>query len=57
MGNLLLHTGPYLHFDSNHPITWGVTHSLVSRCKVICQDRKDFNMEIKDERHYLIRNE
>jgi hypothetical protein len=52
------HTG-YLHFKSNHPhhLKGGVVHSFVSRAKVICQDQKDFNREIKDIRHVLILNE
>jgi hypothetical protein len=32
-------------------------HSLISRAKVICQDQKDFNKEIKNIRHDLIQNE
>jgi hypothetical protein len=53
------HTGRYLHFKSNHPhhVKRGVAQSLVSRAKVICQDRKDFNREIKNIIHDLILNE
>jgi hypothetical protein len=41
------HTG-HLHFksDSPHHVKRGVIHSLVTRAKVICQDRKDLNREI-----------
>jgi hypothetical protein len=35
----------------------GVVHSLVSRANVICQDRKDFNKEIKNIRRDRILNE
>jgi hypothetical protein len=35
----------------------GVVHSLVSRAKVICQDWKDFNREIKNIRLDLILDE
>jgi hypothetical protein len=53
------HTCPYLHFKSNHPhhVTSGVAQSLLSRAKVICQDQKDFNNEIKNIRHDLMLNE
>jgi hypothetical protein len=53
------HTGPYLHFKSNHPhhVNTGVVLSLISRAKVICQDQKDFNKEINNVRHDLILNE
>jgi hypothetical protein len=53
------HTGHYLHFKSNHShhAKRGVIHSLISRAKVICQDQKDFNKEIKNIRHDLILNE
>jgi hypothetical protein len=45
------HTGRYLHFKSKHP------HSLVNRAKVICQNQKDFNNEIKTIRHNLMISE
>jgi hypothetical protein len=53
------HTGGYLHFKSNHPhhMKRGVVHTLISRAKVICQDEKDFNKEVKNIRHDLILNE
>jgi hypothetical protein len=53
------HIGRYLHFKSNHPhhVKRGITQSLVSGAKVICQDRKDFKREIKNIRHDLILNE
>jgi hypothetical protein len=53
------HTGRYLHFKHNNPhyIKRGVVHSLISRAKVICQDEKDFDMEIKNLSHDLILNE
>jgi hypothetical protein len=53
------HTGRYLHFKSNQPhhVKRGVVHSLVNRAKVICQNLKDFNNEIKTIRHYLVLNE
>jgi hypothetical protein len=35
----------------------GVIHTLVSRAKVICEDQKDFDREIKNIRHDLIPNE
>jgi hypothetical protein len=35
----------------------GVVHTLVNRAKVICQDRKDLNREIKNIIHDLILNE
>jgi hypothetical protein len=53
------HTGRHLHFKSDHPhhVKRGVSQSLVSRAKVICQNRKDFNKEIKNMRHDVILNE
>jgi hypothetical protein len=53
------HAGDYLHFKSNHPhhMKRGVVHSLINRAKVICQDQKDFNKEIKIIRYDLILNE
>jgi hypothetical protein len=53
------HTGHYLHFKFNHPhhVKRGVIHSLINRAKVICQDQKDFNKEIKNVRYDLILNE
>jgi hypothetical protein len=47
------HTGHYLHFKSNHPhgMERGVVHSLISQAKVIWQNQKDFNKEIKNTRH------
>jgi hypothetical protein len=44
-----------LHRDGDSDIVW-IVHSLISRAKVIRQDRKDFNSEIKNTRHDLIRN-
>jgi hypothetical protein len=35
----------------------GVIHSLISRAKVICQDHKDFNREIKNIRYDLVLDE
>jgi hypothetical protein len=54
-----IHTGRHLHFKCDHPyhVKRGVVHSLVSRAKVTCQDRKDFNKEIKIIRQDLIFNE
>jgi hypothetical protein len=53
------HTGRYLHFKSNHPrhVQRGVVHSLANRGKVICQNQKDFNNEIKNKKHDLMLNE
>jgi hypothetical protein len=34
----------------------GVAHSLISRSKVICQDQKDFNNEIKNISYYGMLN-
>jgi hypothetical protein len=52
------HTGPYLHFISNHTyqVKRGVVLSLISRAKIICQDQRDFNNEIKNIRHDLMLN-
>jgi hypothetical protein len=35
----------------------GVVHSLVNQVKVICQDQKDFNKEIRNIIHNLMLNE
>jgi hypothetical protein len=35
----------------------GVVHSLVNQVKVICQDRKEFNNEIRNIIHNLMLNE
>jgi hypothetical protein len=45
----LTHGGCYQHFKSNHShhIKKGVVHGLISQPKVICQDQKDFDKEIK----------
>jgi hypothetical protein len=53
------HTGRYLYFKSKqaHQVKMGVVHSLVNREKVICQNRKDFNNEIKTIRHDLMLSE
>jgi hypothetical protein len=53
------HTSRYLHFKSNHPhhVKRGVVHSLISRAKVICQDQKDLDNEIKYIRHDQMLNE
>jgi hypothetical protein len=55
----LTHTGCYLHFKSNHPhhVKRGVVQSLINRAKVICQDQKDLDNEIKHIRHDLMLNE
>jgi hypothetical protein len=52
------HTGHYLHFKPNHPhhMKRGVIHSLANQVKVICQDQKDFNEEIKNTIHDLTLN-
>jgi hypothetical protein len=48
--------GRYLHFKSNHPdhVKRWVIHSLT---KVIYQDQRDLNNEIKNKRHDLMLNE
>jgi hypothetical protein len=53
------HAGCYLHFKSNHPhhVKRGVVHSLISRVKVIYQDQKGFNKEIKNIGHDVMLNE
>jgi hypothetical protein len=53
------HAGHYLHFNPNHPHheKKGAVHSLVNRAKVICQNQKHFNNEIKNIRHDLMFNE
>jgi hypothetical protein len=53
------HTGRYLHFKSSHPhhVKRGVVYSLISRAKVIYEDLKDFNNEIKNISHDLMLNE
>jgi hypothetical protein len=53
------HACHYLYFKSNHPChaNMGVVHSLISQAKVIRQDQKDFNNEIKNVRHDLLLNE
>jgi hypothetical protein len=53
------HIGRYLHFQSNHAyhVRRGVAYSLSSRAKVICQDKKNFNNEIKNVRHDLMLKE
>jgi hypothetical protein len=53
------HTGRYLHFKSNNPhhLYRGVVRSLFNRAKVICQNQKDFNNEIKNLRHDLMPSE
>jgi hypothetical protein len=52
-------TGPYLHFKSSHPhsVKRGDVHSLLYWAKVICQNQKDFNNEIKNIRHDLMLSE
>jgi hypothetical protein len=49
------HTCSYLHFKCHHShhVKMRVVHSLLSRPKVICQDKKDFNKEIKNIRYDL----
>jgi hypothetical protein len=53
------HTGCYQHFKSNQPhhVKSGVDHSLISQAKVICQDQKDFNKEVKNIRRDLMLDE
>jgi hypothetical protein len=53
------HTGRYLHFKSKHPhhAKRDVVHSFISQAKVICQDERDFNNEIKNIRHDLMLSE
>jgi hypothetical protein len=53
------HIGRYLHFKSNHArhVRRGVVHSLISRAKVLCQNHKSFNNEIKHIRHDLMLKE
>jgi hypothetical protein len=53
------HTGRYLHFKSNHPhhVKRGVVHNLVNQAKIICQNQKDFSIEIKTIRHDLMLSE
>jgi hypothetical protein len=54
-----IHAGRYLHFKSNHQHHMkrvGV-YSFISRAKVIYQDQKDFNNEIKNTQHDLMLNE
>jgi hypothetical protein len=52
-------TRRYLHFKANHPhhLKRGVVPILNSRAKVICQDRKDSNNDIKNMRQDLMFNE
>jgi uncharacterized protein (UPF0335 family) len=52
------HTGQYLHFKSDHPqhVKRGVVRSLIDRAKVICQNQKDFNKEVKIIKHDLTLN-
>jgi hypothetical protein len=52
------HTGRYLHFKSDHPqyVKRGVVRSLIDRVKVICQNQKDFNREVKFIKHNLTLN-
>jgi hypothetical protein len=54
-----IHTGRYLHFNSNyqHHVKRGDVYSLINRAKVMCQDHKDFKKEIKIIGHDLILNE
>lgn len=54
-----IHTGCYLHFNSNHSnhVKRGVVHGLISRSKVICEDQDDLSKEIKNIRHDLMPNE
>jgi hypothetical protein len=40
-----------------HHVKSGDVDSLISRAKVICQNQKDFNNEIKNMRHDLLLNE
>jgi hypothetical protein len=53
------HTCCYLHFKSNHPhhVKRGIVRNLVNRAKIICQNHKDFNNEIKTIRHDLMLSE
>jgi hypothetical protein len=50
---------PTLRLKFNHPhhVKSGVVHNLTSRAKVICQEQKDFNIEIKKITRYLMHNE
>jgi uncharacterized protein (UPF0335 family) len=52
------HSGRYLHFKSDHPqyVKRGVVRSSIDRVKVICQNQKDFNREVKFIKHDLILN-
>jgi hypothetical protein len=52
------HTGRYLNFKSDHlqHVKRGVVYSLVNRAKVICQEQKDFNREIKTIKYDLMNN-
>jgi hypothetical protein len=53
------YTSRYLHFKSNRPhhVKREVIHSSIRRAKVICQDQKDFNKEIRNIRHDVMLNE
>jgi hypothetical protein len=53
------HIGHYQNFRPSHPhhLERGVVHNLISRAKVISQDQKDLNKDIKKIRHDLMLNE
>jgi hypothetical protein len=56
LGVLIMNRGPYLATEVYRKCKRGVAQGLISRAKVICQDRKDFNKETKNIEHNLILN-